>query len=76
MIKPEWKWIQEGGKFQAVNGNYRAEIRQDYPKIWRARLYLYEEPLADLPVPSAAAGKRIIREKFKQITYIKLWDEL
>jgi hypothetical protein len=49
---------------------------KDCTRIWRARLYLHEKLLADLPAPSAAAGKSIIREKFKQITYIKLWDEL
>jgi hypothetical protein len=77
MIKLEWKWFKGPGKFQAISGDYRAEIRQDYgTRTWRARLYQSNELLADLPAPSAAAGKEIIAEKFNQIKHIKLWDEL
>jgi hypothetical protein len=77
MIKLEWKRIKGTGKFQAITENYRAEIRQDYGmRTWRATLYLDNELLADLPAPSAAAGKEIITEKLKQIMHIKLWDEL
>lgn len=77
MIKLEWKWFKGAGKFQAITGDYRAEIRQDYStRAWRAKLYLSNELLADLPAPSAAAGKEIIVEKLQQINHIKLWDEL
>jgi hypothetical protein len=77
MIKLEWKWNKGAGKFQAIKGNYQAEVRQDYStRTWRALLYLDNELLADLPAPSAAAGKKIIVEKLRQIMHITLWDEL
>ncbi len=60
--------------FQAIKGNYRAEVRQNYGiKTWRARLYLHGKLLADFPVTSAEAGKEKIAGMFKQIT---LWDEM
>jgi hypothetical protein len=80
MVKLEWKrtkgvrGARRPGMFQAIKGNYRAEVRQNYGiKTWRARLYLHGKLLADFPATSAEVGKEKLAGMFKQIT---LWDEM
>jgi hypothetical protein len=80
MVKLEWKRIKAGrgakrpGMFQAIKGNYRAEVWPNYGlSTWRANLYLNNKLVEDFMATSAEKGKKLLREKLKQI---KLWDEM